>query len=173
MGDRMISDEEEATAFFKEAQDHQLNGCYDLARISYLKAARLADAAGALELHAYARAGLVEVDRATQRYEEVLRYADDAVALCAPFGKPAKLASLLECKAHALTETRQWLDARVAWRRAKKAMSDAGWVGWGVGVCDSKIDEASDHISKAVRAERLAAGPDVSRRKLFGRRWVR
>ncbi|WP_156389301.1 hypothetical protein [Brevundimonas sp. Root1423] len=169
----MVSDEEEATALFKEARNHQLNGCYDLARIGYLRAARLADAARALGVHANARAGLVEVDRATQRYDEVLRYADDALALCNAFGTPARLASLLECKAHALTETNQWIDARVAWRQAKKAMSDAGWIGWQVGVCDSKIAEASEHISKAVRAERLAAGPDVSRRKLFGRRWVR
>ncbi|MFC7380533.1 hypothetical protein [Brevundimonas sp. GCM10030266] len=169
----MISDDEEATALYAEARDHHLDGCYDVARVGYLRAARLADAAGALEVRADALTGLVEIDRAMQRYEEALFGADEAIALCKALGKAARLASLLECRAYSLTQTQQWLDARIAWRQAKAAMSAAGWRGWQVDLCDSRIAEAAEQIHKAVRAERRAAGPDVSRRPLFGRHWVR
>lgn len=169
----MISDEEEARAFYAEARDHQLDGCHDLARLGYLRAARLAAASGALDVRADALVGLVEIDRAAQRYEEALSRADEAIALCKAFGKAAKLASLLECRACSLTQTQRWLDARIAWRQAKEAMSAAGWRGWQVDLCDNRIAEATEQIHKAGRAERRAAGPDVSRKKLFGRHWVR
>lgn len=169
----MISDEEEATASYAEARDHHLDGCYDLARIGYLRAARLAAASGTLDVRADTLVGLVELDRAAQRYEEALSRADEAIALCKALGKAARLASLLECRAYSLTQTQRWLDARIAWRQAKEAMSAAGWRGWQVDLCDSRIAEAAEQIHKAIRAERRAAGPDVSRRKLFGRHWVR
>lgn len=169
----MTSDEEEARALYAEAWDHHMDGRRDLARVSYLRAARIADAAGALDVRADALAGVVRIDCATQRYKEALSRADEAIALCKALGRAATLASLLECRASSLTQTQQWLDARIAWRQAKEAMSAAGWRGWQVDLCDSRIAEATKHIQKAVRAERRAAGPDVSRRPLFGRHWVR
>lgn len=169
----MASDEEEASALYAEAWDHHMDGRHDLARVGYLQAARIAEAAGALAVRADALAGVVKIDRATQRYEEALSRADEAIALCRALGKAATLASLLECRACSLTQTQQWLDARIAWRQAKQAMSAAGWRGWQVDLCDSRIAEAARHIQKAVRAERRAAGPDVSRKPLFGRHWVR
>lgn len=169
----MTSDDEEATALYAEARDHHLNGCHDLARVGYLRAARLADAAGALEVRADALAGLAEIDRATQSFEEALFRTDEAIALYKALGKTTRLASLLECRASSLTQTQQWLDARIAWRQAKEAMWAAGWRGWQVDLCDDRIAEATEHIRQAVRAERRAARPDVSRRPLFGRHRVR
>lgn len=168
----MISDEDEARAFYAEAWDHHMNGCNGLARVGYLRAARLADAAGALDVRAEALWGLIQLDGSEQRHEDALSRTDEAIALFATLGSTARRALVLERKAELLTRTQRWLDARIAWRQVKEALPAEGRT-WERGHCDSRIFEASEQIQRAARAERLAAGPDASRRPLFGRRWVR
>jgi len=168
----MISEDEAARALYAEAWDHHMNGCHDLARVGYLRAARIADAAGSVDVRADALEGLIRLDCSEQRYEAALSRVDELIGLFGSLGKTAKRASLLEGKAEWLTRTQQWLDARIAWRHAKTALAAEGRTS-DVARCEVRIAEVSERIQKAARADRLAAGPDIPRRPLFGRRWPR
>lgn len=168
----MIPEDEAARALYAEAWDHHMDGCHDLARVGYLRAARIADAAGAVDVRADALEGLIKLDCSEQRYEAALSRADELIGLFVSLGKTAKRAALLEGKAEWLTRTRQWLDARIAWRQAKAALAAEGRA-LDVVRCEAQIAEVSERIQKTARADRLAAGPDISRRPLFGRRWPR